>query len=329
MFNKKPMSQTALSLGKDESGNQYGGASNYKSTFDISKVGDGKLEKFKPHLGENRIDIIPFNAGPNHPFVVTGQCQEGDTVYSLDYYLHKGIGPNKSDFVCLKQYGKKCPLCDESYRLYKAATNDNEKKAATEIRNKRRCIYLVHDLIDDKYGYYDVAWFSFEKIVNSRASIRNDPNTGAPINPFDWENGKTIFFKTNKDKYNGNDYNKIDEGTFDLIDRAPLSDEVLSHSIDLSAGLVMNTEEEMAAALCGKPVVNQAKQSTAPVFQPVEKPVQENVNNSAPQQNVNTAAVQNDSGNVCPCGYAWGDANANPEHPECVSCQAWDKCIEG
>ena len=329
MFNKKPMSQTALSLGKDESGNQYGGASNYKSTFDISKVGDGKLEKFKPHLGENRIDIIPFNAGPNHPFVVTGQCQEGDTVYSLDYYLHKGIGPNKSDFVCLKQYGKKCPLCDESYRLFKAATNDNEKKAATEIRNKRRCIYIVHDLIDDKYGYYDVAWFSFEKIVNSRASIRNDPNTGAPINPFDWENGKTIFFKTNKDKYNGNDYNKIDEGTFDLIDRAPLSDEVLSHSIDLSAGLIMNTEEEMDAALCGKPVVNQAKQSTTPVFQPVEKPVQENVNNAAPQQNVNTAAVQNDSGNVCPCGYPWGDANANPEHPECVSCQAWDKCIEG
>ena len=358
MFNKKPMSQTALNLGKDENGNANGGAANYKSTFDVTKVGDGKLERFKPHLGENRIDIIPFNAGKNHPFVVSGQCQEGDTVYSLDYYVHKGIGPAKQDFVCLKQYGQRCPLCEESYRLYKAATSDEEKKAATAIRNKRRCIYIVHDLIDNKIGYYDVAWFSFEKLVNSRASIRNDPATGAPINPFDWENGKTIFFKTFKDKYEGSEFNKIDEGSFDLIDRAPLSDDVLNYSVDLSAGLIMDTEEAMDAALCGKPVVSSAPaqnnaaqntqptQNTAPQTEPA--PVQNTqtadlasqamaaqsapaqtapANNTTPAQSTSTQAQSPER--TCPCGHNWGDANNQPEPPECATCHVWDKCIEG
>lgn len=351
MFNKKPMSQTALNLGKDENGNANGGAA-YKSTFDIKKVGDGTLEQYKPHLGDNKIDIIPFNAGPNHPFVVTGQCEEGDTVYSLDYYVHKGIGPVKQDFVCLKQYNKRCPLCEESYRLYKAATNDEEKKAATAIRNKRRCIYIVHDLIDDKYGYFDVAWFSFEKLVNSRASV--EASVDGEVNPFDWESGRTIFFKTKKDNYEGHDFNKIDEGTFMLIARKPLSDDVLNHSVDLSAGLIMNTEDEMDAALCGKPVVSQpaqsdAVQNSAPQTQATSTqstqtadlasqaiaaqttPTQQtpSFDNMAPAQATQQAETTTSDAHVCPFGHKWGDANNQPEPVECATCQAWVECIEG
>lgn len=345
MFNKKPMSQTALNLGRDENGNQNGGAANYKKTFDISKVADGKsgLEAYKPHLGENKIDIIPFNAGPNHPFVVTGQCENGDTVYSLDYYVHKGIGPAKQDFVCLKQYGKRCPLCEESYRLWKDATTDEQKTAAKDVRSKRRCIYIVHDLIDNKYYYYDVAWYSFEQRVNSRASIRNDPKTGAPINPFDWENGKTIFFKTFEDTWNGNKFNKIDDGSFDLIDRAPLSDEVLNHSVDLSAGLIMDTEDDMDAALCGKPVVSQNTQpaSQTQATQPAETaPAQNNPAPAAQSEPAAQSSTENLAAQAmqaaqsqaqspertCPCGFKWGDAD---NHPECATCKSWDSCIDG
>lgn len=361
MFNKKPMSQTALNLGRDENGNQYGGGSSIKKTFDISKVADGKsgLEQFKPHLGENRIDIIPFNAGPNHPFVVTGQCQEGDTVYSLDYYVHRNIGPAKQEFTCLQQYNRRCPLCEESKRLWKVATTDEQKNVAKEVRNKRRCIYIIHDLIDGKYYYYDVAWYSFEQRVNSRASIRNDPTTGAPMNPFDWENGKTIFFKTFEDTWNGSKFNKIDEGSFDLIDRAPLSDEVLNHSVDLSEGLIMDTEDDMDAALCGKPVVSQKAQSTPAqstqntTTQTTSQPTQsaptqtqaapaqaqtptENLANQAMAAAQSTSqpsfdnmqkAETSDAGNGsnCPFGHNWGEADG---YGECATCKVWDKCVE-
>lgn len=362
MFNKKPMSSTALSLGKSEYGNQYGGAG-YKSVFDISKVGDGKLEKYKIREGENRIDFIPFNAGPQHPFVRTGQCKEGDTVYSLDYYVHKSIGQAKQDFVCLKQFGKRCPLCDESQRLYNLGTEDS-KKQATAVRSKRRCVYLVHDLKDGKYYYLDQAWFAFEKHINARAEITIDPTTNAPVSVFDWQVGKTVVFYASKDKWQGSEYNKINESTFTLVDRAPLSDDVLSHSIDLSPGLEEPNEFEMDKVLSGQPVVSEEvpqqpvqaqnpippvqETYVPPVPQPTVPPVQQNFNTMAPVQPAPTAGnpvpptsvenlaeqalqttAQPASGHVCPFGYAWGDANNQPEHKECATCQVWDKCIDG
>lgn len=353
MFNKKPISSTALSVGKSEWGNQSGGAS-YKPVFDVSKVGDGKLEKYKVREGKNLIDVIPFNAGPSHPLVATGQCQAGDTMYSLDYTVHKSIGPGKQDFVCLRQFKKNCPCCDESQRLYNLGTEDS-KKQATAVRSKRRCVYIVHDLIDGKYYYLDQAWFGFEKHINERAAITTDPATGAPVNPFDWENGKSISFYASKDKWNGNEFNKISESAFGFEDRAPLSDEVLSHSVDLSPGLIVSTEDEMDQALCGKPVVSQAKTETpaqtsqpvqsAPSFDTMQTVSQAQPSptsgNPVPQtetvaQNLAAQAMEaaqapaaQTSGNVCPHGYNWGDADKSPEPPECATCPLWDKCIDG
>ena len=337
MFNRKPISQTVFKMGSSENGNQYGGAS-YKSTFDISKVGDGKLEKYKIREGKNLIDVIPFNAGPNHPLVATGQCQEGDTMYSLDYFVHKDIGGQGNNFICLKQYGKQCPCCDESMRLYKEGTADSKKKG-TAVRSKRRCIYLVHDLIDNKFYYFDVAWFGFEKHINERASITTDPTTGAAINPFDWENGKSISFLGVKDKFEGKDYIKISESAFDFVNRAPLSDDVLNLSVDLSAGLILSTAEDMDAALCGKIVVNKPAetaqtntQSAAPAQ--TTSPVQEQapVQSTEPQPSFDNmkpaetqAAPAATSEKVCPFGHTFGEADG---HDECATCKVWEQCID-
>ena len=344
MFNKKPISSSVFANGQSENGNQYGGTG-YKSTFDVSKLGDVKLEKYKVREGKNLIDVIPFNAGSNHPLVATGQCAEGDTMYSLDYFVHKDIGPSHQDFVCLKQYGKNCPCCNESQRLYKLGTED-AKNQGTSVRSKRRCIYIVHDLIDSKYYYFDAAWFSFEKHVNERASITTDPNTGATVNPFDWENGKSISFAGVKDKYKGKDYVKISESTFNFENRNALSDEALSHSVDLSLGLVPSTEEEMDQALAGKPVVNQETpkqaepvtqnfntmetvpptQSSPTVGNPV--PPTETVTSNLAEQAMQAAQPQSQptTGNTCPFSHGWGEAD---NYPECATCKVWDKCIDG
>ena len=235
MFNKKPIKSVVFANGADENGNRYG-SNNWKSTLDLSKIGNP--EKYKVREGKNLVDIIPFNAGKNHPMVVNGQCEEGDTMYSLDYFVHKGIGPSQSDFTCLTQYGQRCPICDESKRNYEIGTDDAKKQGGA-LRSKRRVVYFVHDLIDGKYYYWDTGWLSFESPVNKRAAITTDSRTGAPVNPFDWECGKTISFHGEKDKFNGHDYVKISEGTFDFVDREPLSDEVLNHSVDLSQAIII------------------------------------------------------------------------------------------
>ena len=329
MFNKKPISQSVFNTGKSENGNQFG-STGYKSNFDPSKIGN--LEKYKIREGLNKIDVIPFNAGPTHPLVISGQCSEGDAMYSLDYFVHKGIGPTNSDFTCLKQYGQNCPLCNESRRFYEKGTED-DKKTATSLRNKRRCIYIVHDLIDNKYYYLDQAWFAFEKLVNARAAITIDQATGAPVNAFDWQSGKTITFYGKKDKYQGRDFIKVDEGTFGFLDRQPLSDEVLNQGLDPSVGVIVPTEQELDDILCGKVAVS-TTQSTS---QPEQSPKQENVQNpssnspeslasqalegSQPAQNVNPTE------NKCPFGHGWGEADK--AYSECETCSLWDKCIDG
>ena len=343
MFNKKPISSSVLALGKDENGNQYGGTG-YKSCFDITKTGLN-IEKYKVRLGDNLIDVIPYNAGENHPLVVTNQCQPGDTMYSLDYYVHKNIGANgQMEFVCLKQFGKDCPCCNENRRLYDKGDEDS-KKQATNIRAKRRCVYLVHDLIDGKIYYYDVAWFSFERLVNERAKVTIDPNTNAPVNTFDWETGRTIYFSGVKDTYKGKEFNKISEATIDLRVRAPLSDDVLKYSVDLSAGLTIPTADEMDLALCGKPVISEPVQTQVPVQnvvppQPVQtqpvtppQPVAQSVvapqpvqtQSVVPPQPAPVQAQEVGSAMVCPHGHQFG---VSDDFAECQSCELWFKCID-
>ena len=334
MFNKKPIKSVVFANGADENGNRYG-SNNWKSTLDLSKIGNP--EKYKVREGKNLVDIIPFNAGKNHPMVVNGQCEEGDTMYSLDYFVHKGIGPSQSDFTCLTQYGQRCPICDESKRNYEIGTDDAKKQGGA-LRSKRRVVYFVHDLIDGKYYYWDTGWLSFESPVNKRAAITTDSKTGAPVNPFDWECGKTNSFHGEKDKFNGHDYVKISEGTFDFVDREPLSDEVLNHSVDLSQAIIIPTVDELDAALCGKPVVSSqntqtTSQTTTQASTPTETSVQPSFDTmqkveSAPTQvdTPQTAAPSTSPETTCPFGHKFGEAD---DHPECATCQVWDKCIDG
>ena len=328
MFNKKPINQSVFNTGKSENGNQFG-STGYKSNFDPSKIGN--LKKYNIREGLNQIDVIPFNAGPTHPLVISGQCAEGDAMYSLDYFVHKGIGPTGSDFTCLKQYGQNCPICNESKRNYEIGTED-AKKVANSLRNKRRCIYIVHDLIDNKYYYLDQAWFSFEKLVNARAAITIDQATGAPVNAFDWQSGKTITFYGKKDKYNGRDFIKVDEGTFGFLDRQPLSDEVLNQGLDPSVGVIVPTEQELDNVLCGKVTVptpqttsTPAPQSSvttpAPAATATENLASQALEGSQPAQNVKPAE------NKCPFGHSWGEADK--AYSECETCSLWDKCIDG
>ena len=334
MFNKKPIKSTVFANGSNENGLRYGGGG-WKSSLDTNKLG---LERYKTREGINRIDIIPFNAGPKHPLVVAGQCEEGDTVYSLDYFVHKTVGPAKADYTCLKQFGQRCPICEESQRWYDKGDEESKKKGG-ELRSKRRVVYLVHDLIDGKYYYWDTGWQSFEKPVNEKASMTTDSNTGAAVNPFDWEVGKTIVFKCVKDTYNNNTYNKISEVTFTFEDRAPLSDEVLSHSVDLSSAIIMATENEMDSALAGKVVATDtppentvaANDATAqPSFDTMEtvtsgaiesQPVAPQSETPAPAQSAPATSPET----TCPCGYTFGTAD---DHPECATCKVWDKCID-
>lgn len=316
MFNKKPISKIAHEVGASDSGNRFGGAG--FQDF-ISPSG---LEKWKPSAGPNKIDIIPYNAGKTHPLVVTGQAEEGDGLYSLDVYVHKDIGPSHRNIPCLRQFGKNCPLCNESNRLRNLGT-DEGKQASTALYARRRVVYLVHDLNNNKFGYWDTGYKSVEQKINAAAAFEMDDATGEKVDIHDWENGRTIRFLGNEQTFNGHKF--VEPDAFGFLPRKPLSEDVLSHSTDLSASLNMMSEEDMEKLLAGEVVQNQAS-SSAQTEQPSAAPVVERDAVEDPQSAPAPAPKKEAaaSENVCPCGHKWGEAD---KHSECATCQVWEKCI--
>lgn len=339
MFNKKPMSVAAFENGGDQWGNRFGGNS-FVDSLDAKKVG---LEKWKPQEGENLIDVIPYNATEENPLFLAGKTKVGDTMYSLDYFIHKGIGPSNRNVTCLSQYGHRCPLCDEAKR-YKDSPKAEDQKKGQDMSAKRRVVYVIHDLKTGKFGYWDTGWKSVEEKIQKLARITIDPVTKAAVNPFDWEHGKTIKFFGEKKKFNGSDF--VEPDLFAFVDRQPLTDDVLEHSVDLATVIRKTSEEEMEKLLTGRApssAPTSAPQTSKPVVTPVpETPIaqpvptqSEQIASSLAEQAMqaaqSTQATQPQAPSFetmqpaysCPHGHTWGEAD---KHPECGKCDFWEKC---
>lgn len=347
MFNKKKTSPVALSNGNSETGNRFGGS----GFTDFIRPVNG-IERWKPSAGINKIDIIPYNASKTHPFVITGQVEEGDCFYSLEVFVHKNIGPSRSSYPCLKQFGKRCPFCEEGQRLRGLGTEAGDA-GAKALWASRRIVYIVHDLMNNKYGYWDTGFKSVQQKIAALSQF--EVENGAKIDVFDWEEGRTIQFVGTEKVFNGNKF--IEPDGFNFAKRPPLDDEVLSHSIDPSTMLNISDEAALERILAGdfsaqpssQPVqsapvqsapvrIQQTVQNVQPVSQPVQAPVQpqtidDKISNAMsapapqnPQTSVQQASPVQAGGHVCPHGYQWGTADT---HPECTKCDSklWEDCI--
>jgi hypothetical protein len=345
MFTKKKTSPVAISSGNSETGNRFGGTGFTDFIHSLNGI-----EKWKPSVGVNKIDVIPYNASKSHPFVVTGQVEEGDCFYSLELFVHKNVGPSRSSYVCLKQFGKRCPLCEEGLRLRGLGTEAGDA-GAKALYASRRIIYIVHDLINNKYGYWDTGFKSVQQKIAALSQF--EVENGSKIDVFDWEEGRTIQFIGTEKVFNGSKY--VEPDGFNFAKRQPLSDEVLSHSIDPSTMINISDEASLEKLLAGdfstatpsvSETVSQPSVQSAPVAQSpapevpsktiddavseeMSKPVQPApVASEAPVQPAPVAAqAQAPQGShVCPHGYQWGTADS---HPECSKCnpKIWEDCI--
>lgn len=359
MFQKKTMTARTYENGSNSYGNRFGNSGGFQDSLDTKKAG---LEKWKPAEGENLVDFIPFNATEDNPLVIAGKAEVGDPMYSLDYFVHRNVGPNNANIVCLKQYGEDCPLCRESKRLKELGGEENEKKAQ-KLNAKRRVVYVVHDLKTNKYGYWDTGYKSVEEPIMNRARMTKDPKTQAAANVFDWHDGMSVRFLGTKKKFEGKEYNE--PSTFDFEPREPLSDEVLSHSIDLATVIKKTSAEDMEKLISGK--------AYSVSSQP--KPTETTTTNSTPSQSLESANIEdyddtqspadlasqamsaasgqsfNDMKPVesepkeatpteqaptqttgttehkCPFGHGWGETD---KHPDCSKCDTtiWENCLD-
>jgi len=299
----KPINQNVYDAANDKNGNRFGGNS-FRPTLNIK---DLKLERWKPKEGRNLINIIPFAAEATNPMVVCNKVSEGDTLYSLDYFVHPNVGPNQVDVPCLKQFGRNCPCCNEDKRIH-----DMGQKST--MWAKRRVVYVIHDLLSDTYGVWDTGYKSVEMKILQEISYSAANNNGAIINPMDPENGCSIEFQGVKSTFNGREY--FDPDRFRFVERGPLTDAELEHSVDLSTVVNFMNEDEMERVISGE------------VTPSAPKPVVENNTTSSLASQAASdepSAPKASAGKTCPYGHPFHEAD---KHDECLSCPVWADCAE-
>jgi hypothetical protein len=221
--------RTKESAKSKDSGGSFG-----KSIFKMKDLPEKVF--WKPEEGWNKIDIIPYLAGKNHPSLEVGQ-----PAYVLDVWVHKGIGAADDAFLCLKKnFGKPCPICEELERQRKDGVDDEDLK---ELKASRRCIYNVIDKNgdDEDVHIFEVSHFLFEKELIEESENGDD---GEYIVFSDLEDGRTIKFKGVEEKFKGRKFTKIKKISFVERDEA-YDEDIMEQTYTLDELLHIPTYEEI------------------------------------------------------------------------------------
>lgn len=197
----------------------------YPSIFRKSKFPEW-LDMYKIHEDKNLLDILPWQAGPDHPTM-----DEGELVYVIEFFTHSNVGRSKELICCpYETYGKECPVC--TFRK----SHFFHKDIYSQLLPNRRVAYLVwghKDKEEEKKGIQimECSHFLMESYLSELAK---NPEGGGSEAFWDEDEGKRLYFtksgKGRDTKYMG----------LKFVERpAPIPDKVLNKLIGFSLDSVM------------------------------------------------------------------------------------------
>jgi hypothetical protein len=188
--------------------------------FDFSNA-PYPIKKWEPKKGKNLIMILPTEvSNPQNPSINSGAVRVGDYDYGISAFIHFGKGTVSGlSHVCLKRnYGKKCPRCDEFFlspdnggTFVKGVKGSGNQDHASSERN----FFLVVPMLDESTPDTDNVG-----LWNSPASSRNgfpvvdrakEMADGGPIIPFWWptDEGRLVAFEVVKEDGGFAEYKSI------------------------------------------------------------------------------------------------------------------------
>lgn len=188
-----------------------------KASYTKSKEGGGfqtyynrkeGLQFWKMPMGDSIIDIIPYLSGNQDPL-----NPEGDPTYVLEIDIHEKIGAAEEKYVCLSQYGKDCPICEEQRRLREEGAD--WETVIKPLNPKKRCMYniIVRDNGAEEKKGVQILEISYHFLEKQIAKLSKNPRTGGFISFSDPEEGRSIAFNKSGTK------TKVDMSGFQLVER--------------------------------------------------------------------------------------------------------------
>ena len=291
------------------------------SYYDPDRIAEVKF--WIPKSGERMIDILPFQAGSQHP-----DAKEGEWVYNVDFWVHytDSYGP----LICPTSTFPKghplhvpgCPYCTERAKLWRE-DYDRHKSLIDYLRARRRVLYNVipygEGEDDEAVFVWDVAHWFMERHL---ASLARDPRTGEDIIfVLPDKEGKTVYFEIKEEgkgklnfvghKFLDRDYDISD----DLLDQAYTLDELLViPSLDI-LNEAFEVDMSSPSSLGGR-----SERSEEEAEGGGSGPRDRRVEKEESEEEKGVGDVE------CPAGGEFGkDFN---EYEECADCPLFDDCAE-
>lgn len=91
---------------------------NKKTNTIFKTVFKSDVPTWREKEGDNILDVIPFHAGKNAELYNDPKIVTGKWVYRLPILLHKGVGVNEDNYICLNSMLRQpCPICEYRKKL--------------------------------------------------------------------------------------------------------------------------------------------------------------------------------------------------------------------
>lgn len=236
-----------LSVYQDDYESRDRGNFNRISFIDTQKLKDMGVEFYQIREGRNEIDILPYVVKTNkHP-----KLKSGDYDYKLDIWVHRFVGDGDASVVCLKQtYNKPCPICEEYKKMIASDEYNRNDDEVKRLLPKRRVLYNVVDLLDDKYKgikIFEINHFEFQKEIIEEAESSGGDEI---INFADPEEGRTIVFRGTEREGEFKKASMKPKG-FKFVDREPYDENVINKTVPLDDILIVHSYDDVKKILMG------------------------------------------------------------------------------
>lgn len=277
-------------------------------------------KRFKCNDGDHSLDFIPYAAGPNDP-----NTKEGKFAYCLDVFVHRKVGVNEDDYLCLnRNHMGKCPICEHQIKLQKEGEVDEAIIKA--LNPTRRAIYNVwcHDNSKEEakgVQIWDVSQWAFDSNLSEQAKKKK----GGGYIPFaDPDEGKIVCFRRTGMGPTNTKYVAI---SFEDRDE-PIPDEIMDQAQCLDDLIHIPTYDEIAEAFFGEQKGTEKEEEAPPRSKRKEpEPEEEKAppkRKSREPEPEEEKDVPEESDNPCPEGFEFGQDFG--DFDECDDCEVKKDC---
>lgn len=203
-----------------------------------------KLLKLEEDTSRIDLDFLPYEVtDPKHldRDDKNGLAQVGDLWYRKPFKVHRYVGENNDTVVCLRTFGKPCPICEHREKLIKdGATKDVFKEFYPRSRSLYPVIPIGVKGFKEDITLWDMSDELFQKILNEELAENPDDDNFPNL-----EDGKTLTLKIRWESIGKNKFPEVRNISFH--EREPYNEDILDDVPKLDELFKVLSYEELSA----------------------------------------------------------------------------------